>query len=133
MENERPHMHQALLEVERQIGKIVTSAPSDLQDEETRLLMDRLSRMWETTMELQRALATPAVVEGYRADAVAQILRVGELINELGMRPGALQLQDVCMAAELAAAKVRQYWAMANIATTALFLTGLNPAKEATA
>lgn len=131
MEKERLHMHQALVEVERQISKIVAAVPSGLQDQETRMLMDRLSRMWETTMELQRALATPAVVEGYRADAVDQILRVGELINEMGMRPGALQLQDVCMAAELAASKVRQYWAMVNIATTALFLTGLNPAKEA--
>ena len=79
---------------------------------------ENLTLVWETTLEIQRSLTSPAIMESYRADAVAQIIRVGELISEMGIDPDHRQLMSIGMATELAVEKVRTYREMVTAAAT---------------
>ncbi len=133
MNKDRLDVHRKLVEVERQICGVFEQllTPTDLGDEATSLLLDRLGRMLESTREMQRTICSPAVVEGYRSDAAEQILRVGELINGLELWPSHEQMRDIGLAAELAAEKVRAYRAAANHAALASFLSNPRPFQEA--
>lgn len=69
----------------------------------------KLLQIHQTTCQLQQAFCNPAIVEGYRAAAVNQILRVGELIAEMDITPDHRQMLSIGMAAERAVEMIKEH------------------------
>lgn len=109
-----------LEEIGRQVGTMLDRAWIGAQGD----LTPELTRVWNVTCELQRALCVPSIVEGYRADAVAQVQRVHELIEEAGPEPDHRQLLSLGMATELAVKKLNDYREMVKIAHRTRAATG---------
>lgn len=61
------------------------------------------------TKAMQVELTSDRIIGGYRTDAVAQILRVYELIGEAGPSPDHQSLLSIGMATELAVKKLNAY------------------------
>lgn len=101
-----------LEEIGRQVGTLLDRAWIGGQGD----LTPELTRVWNVTCELQRALCAPSIIEGYRADAVAQVHRVRELIEEAGPDPDHRQLLSLGLATELAVKKLNDYRKMVNLA-----------------
>lgn len=116
-------MNNSLEEIQQGINTLMHATwIADLVEEND--IQSRLAQMADTAGELQVALSKPAIVEGYRQDAIAQIFRVGELIAEMDLNPDHRQLLSIGMAAELAAEKVRGFKALLNFSARARILNG---------
>lgn len=73
-------------------------------------VMEQLTRIWQTTQELERQLARPEVIAGFRADAIHQVERVAQLINETrSYEMDERQLISIGFAGELMNEKIRKY------------------------
>jgi hypothetical protein len=70
---------------------------------------EQLRQIWDNACSIQRALAMPEVIQGYRADALAQVDRVNELLYELGHNPDDDQLRGLGCACDLAQTHIRTY------------------------
>lgn len=106
-------MHQHLEQISDHVHRLFHAS---CQAQGERDITAELTRIWDVTCELRRALATPAIVEGYRLDALDQVRRVGELIAEMGADPDHHQLLALGLAAELA---VEKLWALKGITAAA--------------
>lgn len=82
-----------------------------IQDKE---LQAQLVRIWETAQHLQRQLAQPAAVEGYRQDALEQIDRVQELIGEYKAGPDAGRMAMLRMSLAVAVDRIDTYQQVAG-------------------
>jgi len=69
-----------------------------------------------TTKAMQAELTSEKIVSGYRTDAIAQNLRVHELIEKAGPSPDHQALLAIGMATELAVKKLNDYREMCNFA-----------------
>lgn len=77
-------------------------------------VQDKLQCIWQVTQDLERQLARPEVINGFRADAEHQIERVGQLIAESRYQRDERQMVSIAFSCELAVEKVRKYRAMAR-------------------
>ena len=75
-----------------------------------------LLTIMRTTKVMQAELTSDKIIGGYRTDAIAQNLRVHELIEEAGPSPDHKALLSIGMAAELAVKKLNDYREMCNFA-----------------
>lgn len=73
-----------------------------------------LARIENAAQLLYRRLSRPDVVERCREDALAQTVRVHELLVEFGFQPSDDQLVSIGYACELAGARIRIYREMAS-------------------
>ncbi|ADW18598.1 hypothetical protein Despr_2459 [Desulfobulbus propionicus DSM 2032] len=78
--------------------------------------IDLLSIM-RTTKALQVELTSDKILSGFRTDAITQLLRVHELIEEAGPSPDHKALLSIGMAAELAVKKLNDYREMHTFRT----------------
>jgi len=122
-------MNNSLEEIQRGINTLMHATwIADLVEEND--IQSRLMQMSGAACELQAALSKPAIVEGYRRDAISQVFRLGELISELNLDPDHRQLLSVGMAAELAVEKVRDFKAILSFSAKARMLNGPETAVE---
>jgi len=112
-------MNRGVAELTKKLDSIVHANWRDIRQVDEQDITEKLFKIWNIAMELQRDISAPAIVEGCRVDAVSQILRVGELIGEMDMDPDHRQLLSIGMATELAALKVMQYKSMARFSAIA--------------
>jgi len=103
---------QAQLEEIRQMVNTLT-AVNWLPDEEGRI-QSSLARIWDLSGEVQRRLAGPGLLAGYRGDALDQVGRICELINDCQGSPDDQQLAHIGYACDLAQDKINIYRHMAN-------------------
>ncbi|WP_028319665.1 hypothetical protein [Desulfobulbus elongatus] len=97
----------------RDIGATMESVRANVpRVKRTMGLEDHLYRVWDASQELQRALELPGVISGYRADAVDQVLRIIQLMDECDAAPDTRQLISIGYACELARDKIRAYLAL---------------------
>lgn len=75
-----------------------------------------LLAIMRTTKALQVELTSDTIIGGYRTDAISQIQRVHELIEEAGPSPDGQALQAIGLATELAARKITDYREMCTFA-----------------
>lgn len=73
-----------------------------------------LLAIMRTTKALQVELTSDRIIGGYRTDAINQIVRLHELIEEAGPSPDHQSLLAIGMANELAARKINDYREMCN-------------------
>jgi len=112
-------MNRGVAELVKKLDAINHANWRDIRQVDGQDITEKLFKIWNIAMELQRDLAAPAIVEGCRVDAVLQIFRVGELIGEMGPDPDHRQLLSIGMATELAALKVMQYKSMVKFSAIA--------------
>ena len=78
-------------------------------------VQEKLNCIWTVTQELERQLARPEVIAGFRADAIHQIERVHQLINETrSYEIDERQMISIAFAGELMLEKIRKYLNMAR-------------------
>lgn len=114
-----------IVEIQQQLADIrqqVASIKAQPADEELQL---SLVGLWDGAVDLQRRLSRPDLIEGYRADAVAQSNRVYDLVLECMGQPDERQLASIGYASDLATEKIKLYQQMANHAAQTAVLTGM--------
>lgn len=76
---------------------------------------EQLTHIWQVTQDLERTLARPEVIAGFKADAMHQIERVAQLINETrAFEIDERQMVSIAFAGELMNEKIRKYLNMAR-------------------
>lgn len=113
-------MNTTVLTMERQLVDLVTTANAMMACARygarvDQVVRDNLTHIWEVAQELQRRMVEPAVIAGYRTDALAQVGRVMELIVESGDAPDDMQMTSIGYACDLAKERIRTYLNMAAI------------------
>jgi len=100
-----------MLEQLTEIGMAIDGLKANIQRvaRQDQGMGDKLTRLWCITQALQRHLACPEVVQGYRDDAVAQVQRIVDLFNECGGCPDSRQLVSIGYACELGRDKISTY------------------------
>ena len=109
---------QQLENIRMQVGAMKANTP----DQDLQLI---LAGLWDGAVDLQRRLSRPDLIEGYRADAVAQANRVYDLVLECMGQPDEQQLASIGYASDLAASKTKLYQQMVNHAAQVAVLTGM--------
>lgn len=78
-------------------------------------VQDKLQCIWQVTQDLERQLALPEVIAGFKADAQHQIERVFQLIGETrSYEMDEQQMISIGFAGELMNEKIRKYLNMAR-------------------
>ncbi len=76
---------------------------------------ETLGHIWQVTQDLERSLAQPKIINGFRADAEHQIERVHQLIGETrSYERDEQQMASIAFACELTVEKIRKYRTMAR-------------------
>lgn len=91
-------------------------------------IQDKLNCIWTVTQDLERRLARPEVIQGFKADAIHQIERVHQLIAETrSYEIDDRQMISIGFAGELMNEKIRKYLNMARqAARKAVAATSIN-------
>ena len=89
---------------------------------------ETLGHIWQVTQDLERQLARPEVINGFKADAIHQIERVHQLIAETrSYEIDDRQMISIGFAGELMNEKIRKYLNMARqAARKAVAATSIN-------
>lgn len=78
-------------------------------------IQDKLNCIWTVTQDLERQLARPEVINGFKEDAQHQIERVFQLISETrSYEMDEKQMISIGLAGELMNEKIRKYLNMAR-------------------
>lgn len=77
-------------------------------------IRENLAHIWAVTQNLERRIARPEVIAGFRTDAVHQLKRVHQLVEECGSEIDDRQFISICFSCELALEKGRKYLNMAR-------------------
>ena len=78
-------------------------------------IQDKMHCIWQDTQDLERQLARPEVINGFKADAQHQIERVFQLIGETrSYEMDEQQMISIGFAGELMNEKIRKYLNMAR-------------------
>ena len=93
-------IHQQLANIRQQVGTMKAKTP----DQNLQLI---LAGLWDGAVDLQRGISCPDLIEGYRADAVAQANRVYDLVLECMGQPDEDQLASIGYASDLVASKIK--------------------------